>query len=159
MRSSLLALLVVSSCAHSSAPPATEDDSAPVVTPQETPWKDMTKEQKGRYMRKVVTPKMREVFQAFDAKGYEKFGCPTCHGKEAKAREFKMPSPDLEPLPDSPEVFMATTMKEHPEMVKFMGEQVEPQMAMLLGRPPYNPQAPETPDAFGCNGCHRLEHK
>ena len=41
----------------------------PVVTPAEVPWKDMTKQQKGRYMAKVVVPKMKVTFQAFDPKG------------------------------------------------------------------------------------------
>jgi cytochrome c553 len=157
-RSSLTLLVLVLSCAHAPAsegPPP--DDGSPVVTPAEVPWKDMTKAQRGRYMRKVVTPKMREVFQAYDAEHFAKFGCATCHGKDAKQREFKMPGPDLMALPDSHEVFMATVMKEKPEIVKFMGEKVEPMTAELLGLKPFNPAAPDE-SAFGCSGCHRLEH-
>ncbi len=133
-----------------------EEDSSPVVTPAEVPWKDMTKHQRARYMGKVVTPKMREVFQAFDAKHFAKVNCATCHGKNAKEKEFKMPNPELPKLPASEKVFMETVMKKKPEMVKFMAEQVTPKMAELLGLKPFDPKAPD-PAAFSCEGCHTLE--
>ena len=132
------------------------EDASPLVTPAEVPWKQMTKQQRGRYMKQVVTPKMQALFQAHDAEHYTKFGCATCHGKDAKAKGFEMPNPDLPKLPASPEEFMATTAKEKPEMVKFMVEQVTPQMAHLLGLQPFNPEAPD-PNAFSCGGCHTLK--
>jgi hypothetical protein len=144
------------SCAHSPEGDKSAQDTAPLVTPAEVPWKDMTKEQRGRYMAKVVTPKMREVFQGFDAKHFAKVDCKTCHGKSAKEREFKMPSPELPVLPASEKEFMETVMKEKPEMVKFMGEKVTPQMAQLLGLKAFDPSAPD-PAAFSCGACHTLK--
>ena len=158
------AVLAVS-CAHSTASSegasasqaaAAAEDNSPLVTPEQTPWAQMSKQQRGRYMMKVVMPKMRDLFQAHDPKHFEKVTCGTCHGKNPKAVEFRMPSPDLPSLPDSPEVFMATVMKEKPEMVKFMGEQVAPTMAQLLGLKHFDPAHPE-PGAFSCNGCHTLK--
>ena len=75
------------------------NDVLKLVTPAEVPWKQMTKQQRGRYMKQVVTPKMQALFQAHDAKHYTKFGCATCHGKDAKAKGFEMPNPDLPKLP------------------------------------------------------------
>ncbi len=157
----VLAALCSASCSHPSptAPPptvATAEDSSALVTPAEVPWKQMTPQQRGRYMAKVVTPKMREVFQAYDAKHFEKFNCATCHGKSGKENGMKMPSPELLPLPASEQVFMATVMKEKPEWVKFMGEKVTPEMAKLLGLKSFDPQVPN-PAAFSCEGCHTLK--
>lgn len=164
MRKLLCVLLLLVGCNRSSSKttepvsnePAAVKDESPVVTPETVAWKDMTPIQRSRYMTKVVTPKMREVFQAYDAKHYEKVNCATCHGKDPKERKFKMPSPDLAALPASEKVFLETVMKEKPEVVKFMAEKVTPAMAALLGRPAFNPAAPD-PNAFSCNGCHRLE--
>jgi len=100
-------------------------------------------------MKKVVTPKMRAVFQAFDAEDFQEFNCETCHGPGAKARHFKMPNPDL------PRLTVADRFKkhreEHPKATQFMMEKVVPEMAAALGMQPYNP---ETHQGFGCFGCH-----
>jgi hypothetical protein len=159
----LLALGLVA-CSRSSAPPAgptaaAEDDDSPVVGPPGVAWKDMTKKQRGRYMSKVVMPVMEPLFKDFDAKRYAEFGCDTCHGKGADAGTFEMPNPDLLaiPGPDDPEAF-APIFEKQPEMVKFMGGKVMPEMARLLGREPFDYQNPK-PDAFGCLGCHTKKPK
>jgi hypothetical protein len=118
-------------------------------------WKDMTAEQRGKYMKEVVTPKMKVAFQQFDADAFKKFGCDTCHGKQAKARKFKMPNPDIYALPGTPEAF-APVMEKKPKMVKFMAEVVKPQMAALLGLPEFEPKKPEA-GGFGCHGCHTIK--
>jgi hypothetical protein len=41
-----------------------------------------------------------------------------------------------------------------PEAVKFMGTQVKPTMAALLGKTEWSPT---TPDGFGCYQCHTKE--
>lgn len=139
---------------------APDAGAAKVVGPPEVAWKDMTKEQKGKFMKAVIVPKMKVTFQKFDGKKFEKFNCATCHGKDAKDREFKMPNPkaDIHPLPDSAEGFKAMMAKkpDWPKWAKFMGEEVEPQIAGLLGMPVFNPQKPDK-DAFGCNRCHTLK--
>jgi hypothetical protein len=136
---------------------AAAGDDSKVVGPPETKWDDMTKEQRGKYMKAVVTPKMKPVFQEFDPKMFAKFDCTSCHGKEAKAKKFKMPNPDLHPLPNTPAAFQAMMAKKPtwPKWVDFMAKKVEPQMAALLGMPAYDPKKPD-PNAFGCKGCHTL---
>ncbi len=163
---SCLVLLLAASCAHSApAEPATPppggeapppEDNSPVVTPAEVAWKDMTKEQRGRYMKKVVMPKMRDLFVAFDPETFKKPSCATCHGKNPKEKKFKMPSDDLPALPASEKEFMATVMKDKPQMVKFMNEQVSATMAELLGVKRFDPKAPDE-NAFSCHNCHTLK--
>ncbi len=112
----------------------------------------MTKEQKNKFMKVVVTPRMKEVFQAYDATEYKVFGCKTCHGKDPKAVDFKMPSADLHVLPATREGF-AELMQKEPKAMKFMAGEVKPKMAALLGLEDFRPDNPK-PDAFGCHGCH-----
>lgn len=119
-------------------------------------WEQMSKKERDRYMEKVVNPKMKALFQAYDRQEFAKFGCSSCHGKNAKAKKYEMPNPGLPVLPDTEEEFMATVMKKKPEAVKFMGEKVVPLMAELLGKPAFDPKAPR-PDAFSCEGCHTLK--
>jgi len=123
-----------------------------VVGPPTVPWKDMTKEQKGKYMKAAVMPKMKPLFQAYDADAYKKFDCRTCHGKDAKAKEFKMPNAELPVLPGTMAGF-GELQKKKPKAMKFMAETVKPQMAALLGLPDFDPKKPD-PKAFGCMACH-----
>jgi hypothetical protein len=137
------------------APGAHADE--PLVGQPQVAWKDMTKEQKGKFMKAAVMPKMKAAFQTFDPDLFAKFNCQTCHGKDAKARGFKMPSPDLYVLPSTPAEF-APLLEKKGKWMKFMGETVKPVMAGLLGLPNYDPKAP-APGAFGCGGCHTSKPK
>ena len=129
-----------------------------VAGPPDVAWKDMTAKQKGAYMKAVVTPQMKPLFQAFDAKQFKKFTCETCHGQGAIDRQFKMPSPDIKPLPGTPEAFMAKlkTEKDWPKWTEFMKGKVLPKMSELLAVKEFNPKAPD-PTAFGCKNCHTIE--
>ncbi|MBX5484072.1 MAG: hypothetical protein IRZ16_19785 [Myxococcaceae bacterium] len=171
MKTSFFAASVVvfaaafASCAHQSAQAPEPSESAAsrvdaasdgeVVGPPQVAWKDMTPEQRGRFMKAKVMPKMKPIFQAFDAKEFADFTCASCHGKNARDRQFHMPNPEIFALPASEEAFKPV-MEQKPEWVKFMAEQVTPAMAELLGREPFNPQAPK-PDAFSCGACHTTE--
>jgi hypothetical protein len=152
--------LVVLSIATAARAADTEAPAAKVVGPPEVAWKDMTKDQKMKFMKAVVTPKMKVVFQKFDPKKFEKFGCGVCHGKDAKEHEFKMPNPnaDIHPLPDNPQEFQALMAKkaDWPKWVKFMKEEVFPQMGGLLHVTMFDPKKPD-PNAFGCKNCHTLK--
>lgn len=141
--------------AAASAAVTPEAANEPVVGPPEVAWADMSKEQRGVYMKKVVMPKMQEAFHAFDPQAYEKITCATCHGSGAKDHSFKMPSADLPKLPSTPAGW-ARLQTEEAEWMKFMGGTVKPQMAALLGKPNFDPQNPQ-PGAFGCMGCHVTE--
>ena len=95
---------------------------------------------------------------SFDGEEFKKFDCATCHGKDAKARKFKMPSPDIHALPTTPEDFQAMMQKKPtwPKWTKFMVEQVEPALAPLLGQHVFDPKKPEA-GGLSCEACHQLK--
>jgi hypothetical protein len=110
----------------------------------------MTGDQKKDYMKTVVFSKMKDDFVAYDDKHYTNMTCVTCHGEGAKAGNFKMPNPALPKLPGDPAGFKAL-MEQKPAAMKFMGGKVVPDMAQMLGEPPFDPQ---THQGFGCFRCH-----
>jgi hypothetical protein len=138
-------------------PEAPEVKDEPVVGPPQVAWKDMTKEQQGHYMAKVVVPKMKPLFVAFSDKDFGKdFGCKTCHGEAAeKTHKFDMPNAGIFVLPATMPEFEALG-KDKPEYMKFMATQVEPEMATLLGLEKFDPANPK-PGTFGCLACHTQE--
>jgi hypothetical protein len=131
---------------------ASGDAAAPAKT---IDWDKMSKAEKKKYMKSTVLPEMKKVFVAFDAKKFAKVTCATCHGDGATDGKFKMPNPKLPklPQPTNRDGFMALNAKK-PEMVKFMGTQVKPNIARLLGKPEWSPT---NPTGYGCYGCHTKE--
>ena len=129
-----------------------------VVGPPEVAWKDMTFAQKKAYMKAAVTPTMKPIFQAFDAKKFKTVNCVTCHGKDGADRKFKMPSNDIHPLPNTKEAFEAKVKAEPtwPKWTEFMALKVEPAMGKLLDVPTFDPKKP-VEGAFSCGNCHKLE--
>src|SRR5262249_50099023 len=115
-------------------------------------WKDLTEQQRSRFMTRVVMPTMKPLFQAFDPKGFPDFGCVTCHGEGAKNRTFKMPNADIFVLPGDREGF-AALFKEKPDWMQFMAKRVVPEMTKLLDKPEFDSAHPD-PNALGCFTCH-----
>jgi hypothetical protein len=127
--------------AEASAVPAEEGTEAAPATKK---FDALSQEEKMAVMKTQVIPQMAQAFQSFDAKEFETFRCTTCHGPGANNGDFEMPTKSLPKLDEE-------EMNEHPEMTKFMIEQVVPKMAAILGEPTYNP---ETHQGFGCFNCH-----
>ena len=127
------------------APAPDEAPSADAGAPS-VHFDDLSEDEKKQYMKNVVLPKMKELFVSVDAKHYGNMNCVNCHGASAKKGEFEMPNKDL------PKLDPTGNFKKHdPAVVKFMAEQVVPQMAALLGEPQYDPK---TQEGFGCFDCH-----
>lgn len=119
-----------------------------VKTPLETNSFDkLEHDMQIKFMREFVVPQMKAEFQAFDAKAYAGFGCKTCHGKDFKARKYKMPSPDLPKL----DFAKLKAGQQEPKMAKFMELHVKPDMVKILNVTPYDDKHP---DGFGCLSCH-----
>ena len=118
-------------------------------------WAKMDENAKKKYMKSTVLPEMKKLFVAVDKKHYSNMGCQTCHGEKPAENKFKMPNPCLPKLPQPTDRagFMALQQKK-PEIVKFMGTQVKPTMAALLGKKEWEPSNPE---GFGCYACHTQE--
>ncbi len=171
MKLSFVAVAVMTSLAAGcGGPPPAQPPSAdvpvdspadPVATPSpddagDAPatWATMSKDQKIEHMKEAVMPKMGELFGSFDGDRYAKITCATCHGPGAKEGKFEMPSAALPKLtmPTGDGEPFAEEMKAHPEVTKFMMQQVTPEMVKLL--PGVEPYDPATQKGFGCFGCH-----
>ena len=158
MRNRLALVLSTAALALVLIPLASRPALSKVIGPPDVAWKDMTFKQKRAYMKTTVTPTMKPIFQAFDAKEFKSFTCVTCHGRDGADRKFKMPSNDIHPLPNTPEAFQAKMKAEPtwPKWTEFMAQKVEPAMGKLLDLPVFDPKNP-VKGAFGCANCHKLE--
>jgi len=149
-----LAFLCLSATATTAAVAADEaaKPAAGAADAKKIDWDKMDVNQKKKYMKTTVLPTMKKLFVAVDKKHYAKMNCQTCHGEKAADNKFKMPNAELPKLPQPTDQagFMALQQKK-PEIVKFMGTQVKPTMAKLLGKPEWEPN---NPTGFGCYGCH-----
>jgi hypothetical protein len=144
--------------ATSAAPAAPSATESAAAAPAPAPsgainWDGMSKEERGKYMKEVVMPKMKEVFVAFDANKYAGMNCATCHGHGAMDHSFAMPNPDLPKLPSDMSKFKEWAAKK-PQMTEFMVKHVKPEMAKLLNEPEFDPA---TKSGFGCGECHSKE--
>jgi hypothetical protein len=130
---------------------AAEKPPAPAIPEKaKIDWEAMKKEDRKMYMKTVVLPAAQKLFAAYDAKKYKRVTCVLCHGGGGADGTFKMPNPDLPKLPATREGFMELGAKK-PEAMKFMGTQVKPTLAALLGKTEFTPQ---NKTGFGCGGCH-----
>jgi cytochrome c553 len=154
----LAALIAFTVPAIAADPPKAEAPAAPspeaVAAGKSIEWDKADAKAKKAHMKKFVLPQMKKLFAAVDKK-YAKMTCETCHGKKAADNKFKMPNAELPKLPQPTDRagFMALQQKK-PDVVKFMGMQVKPTMAALIGKQEWTEK---TPDGFGCYACHTKE--
>ncbi len=153
---SAIALILYSNAANSSLSmhPAVAHETA-MKADTNIDWEKMSKADRKQYMKDVVMPKMKPLFQTLDPKHFADFKCVTCHGNGARTGEFKMPNPQLPKLPSTREGFEKLN-KDKPKMMEFMAKTVKPTMASLLGMKEYDMK---TGTGFGCNNCHTSEKK
>jgi hypothetical protein len=116
------------------------------LTPPDSPWEEMSVEDKEFYMIGKVNPIMKELFTAHDAEEYDDFDCVDCHGEEMREIDFKMPAPSMFIVPPEGTPGHRGMLSTFPEAVKFMQETVTPAMGSLLGI-----------QDFSCAGCHPSE--
>lgn len=116
------------------------------ITGPATPWADMSRADREMYMVGKVLPIMNQLFaQQFPtryAQGRE-FTCATCHGDEAAAHNWAMPSGALMPLPAQGSAAATALGTSMPESLRFMREVVTPAMGTLVGASNYR-----------CSSCH-----
>jgi hypothetical protein len=115
------------------------------IHPPETPWAQMSHEEKEWDMIGRYQPIMNELFREQDAERWPNIGCEACHGDDADARGYEMPPPDRLAVPRSgtPE-YAAFTAEHDPETIRFFEEEVVDVGGRLLGMEAN----------FNCGWCH-----
>lgn len=103
------------------------------------------------YMRDVVVPAMEPLFLAYDGERYAAFGCKTCHGADARERDYAMPNPALFTLHPSGTEEQKRVVAEREEAARFMFNAVTPTMRKLLDAPRFDAA---TATGFACFSCH-----
>lgn len=111
---------------------------------------DMDHAERMDFMKTRVMPEMGALFTKFDPVKYAKPDCVLCHGKGVEDGSFEMPNPDLFKLDFSA---MDKLTPEQQKIAEFMGKELKPQMAALLGQEEYTEANPK---GFGCLECHKM---
>jgi hypothetical protein len=139
-------ILLAAACGSkpSGATTPSGDDGANVVLP-DLPFDKLDHDQRAAFMKQKVVPAMKPIFQAHDPKEFEKFGCQTCHGAQAKDGHFDMPNPDL------PKLNFADMAKFKKDDLDWMKNEVWPTMGNLLQEKLYSE---DNPKGFSCLHCH-----
>jgi len=122
-----------------------DDDSTPYEQPG--PYADMDFDQRVEYMEEVVLPEMAQAFWDYDPVEYEDFSCESCHGENAEADEYEMPS-GIAPL-RFPTPADATEWER--DTREWMDDFVKPRMAELTDQEEW---AQNNPDGMRCTSCH-----
>ena len=154
MRTFLALSFIVAAACGSKTPTTTTptggdtgSGSATAALP-DVPFDKLDHDQQIEFMKTKVVPAMEPLFKGHDATKYAEFGCKTCHGPGAEKGEFEMPNAGL------PVLDFKDMSKFKKEDVEWMGKEIKPAMAKLLGEPEYTP---ENPTGFGCGGCHNIK--
>ncbi len=115
------------------------------LTPPDTPWAEMSMDEREYYMIGKVLPIMKEVFTEHDSERWPaaEYECATCHGEDGPEREYAMPAGNQYRVPEEGTPAYENMRRIFPEMVQFMEEEVTPTMGTILGIENYT-----------CHHCH-----
>ncbi len=109
---------------------------------------EMNHDQRIEFMKNTVTPAMAPLFQKHDPEKYKDFGCKTCHGAAAADGQFTMPNETIAVLD------FGDMSKWKPADLEWMGKEIKPAMAKLMGEEEYTEANPK---GFGCLECHTMK--
>jgi hypothetical protein len=140
----VLLVALLAACGSKPTSSTTPTEGAKVALP-DVPFDQLDHDQRMEFMKTVVFPTMKPLFQNHDAKKFAVFQCETCHGKGAADGHFDMPNAEL------PKLNFGDMSKFKKEDIEWMGKDIKPTMAKLLKLPEYTP---ENPKGFGCLECH-----
>ena len=113
------------------------------ISGPETPWADMSAEDREFYMIGKVLPIMHELFARHDAQEYSGFSCESCHGSNMREVSYAMPVATIYRLPEPGSSGWRAMEAAQAEAVRFMRDEVTPTMGTLLGM-----------DDYTCFHCH-----
>jgi hypothetical protein len=95
-------------------------------------WAEKSEEQRMGFMAGWVTPRTHQMFAEHDSSFKDGFSCDTCHGENAEALDYEMPSPDLYALPR--ENTLQESIEYDPEMTQFMQNTLTPQITAMFNQ-------------------------
>ncbi len=112
-------------------------------------WSVKTHEQRFGFMAAKIHPRMHRMFTVYDDSYADSFTCQTCHGEDADQVDWRMPNPDLYPLPKGNPV--EASAEYDPEMTEFMVSNITEDLRKNLNRG-------VGPDVeVSCHSCHPIE--
>jgi hypothetical protein len=150
MSTRILALFAVV-LAGCGAPPIEPEVASGDLHEPPRPWASMAHDARQVWMMDEVLPRMSALFTEHDPARYADFGCGSCHGPDARAHQFAMPSPALPALYATGTAEQRQMVTDYPDGVRFMFNRVVPTMQTLLGAPDYDAA---TSQGFSCYACH-----
>jgi hypothetical protein len=107
-------------------------------------WPKLSWGDRHELMTFTVLPNMAQTWQAFAKTDAPTLTCRTCHGENAEAARYQMPTPRLPPLDPAHMPSRDSSDANEARWTAFMTDEVVPQMIDLLDAPP----------SFGCFSCH-----
>jgi len=140
MRAKLVMSMLVSVGACSSATPSPQGPAQPAVTS----FEHMDLDHRIEFMKTVVVPRMKPIFQNHDPNKFSKFDCTTCHGSAAASGDYEMPNTEL------PKLDFSDLSKFRQPDLDWMQNEVKPTMASLL----QIPESTRLRKGFSCMTCH-----
>jgi hypothetical protein len=106
-------------------------------------WQGMDFSARKQFMREMVLPTLRPLFNEFDPDRFASVSCKTCHGSGAATGSFAMPSAEV------PALSSQTLANPDPDtqlIIDFMRNVIKPKMAELLGE--------QAAPGLRCSACH-----
>lgn len=113
------------------------------ISGPDTPWAEMSAQDREFYMIGKVLPIMHELFARHDAQEYSGFSCESCHGSNMREVSYAMPVATIYRLPEPGSSGWRAMEATQGEAVRFMRDEVTPTMGTLLGI-----------DDYTCFHCH-----
>ena len=117
-----------------------------VQTAESDRWTDEPYTERYTTMIFVVHPVLAREFQSFYGTRYTDMTCESCHGKDAEAERWKMPSAHLDALEPAALPEPGSSLE-----TDFMYELVTPLLSRLMGMPMQTAQHPKGVSCFSCH--------
>jgi hypothetical protein len=112
-------------------------------------WAEMNFEQRKAHMRQAVVAPAAELFKSWRPEKYPDADCRLCHGPDAEAKKFNMPTGHLPRL--SGALLLGPEFAAHPDTTRLKLNRLVPLMADALGVRSFSLI---TRRGFGCYSCH-----
>jgi hypothetical protein len=112
-------------------------------------WNEMSLDQRKAHMKTVVLPQAAELFGSWRPERFATVDCRLCHGENARAGRFQMPTAHLPRL--SGELLLGPEFEKYPETTRLKLDRLVPMMRAALGKKKFNLI---TRRGFGCYSCH-----